>query len=163
LKLSDLNNLKFETVGSWPLPVRIGAILMACLGLTLLSYVMVLSDLQDQVGAAREEETALKQAYEAKQVKAANLPALKVQLAEIKDTFGDLLKRLPNKTEVAALLVDISQQGLGAGNDGFHAGFNQGGRLLDGMQLVHAEVSCQPKMALMSLSATILLSNSKSP
>jgi SP family xylose:H+ symportor-like MFS transporter len=34
---------------------------------------------------------------------------------DIKETFGDLLKRLPNRTEVAALLVDISQQGLGAG------------------------------------------------
>ena len=36
-------------------------------------------------------------------------------MEDIKETFGDLLKRLPNKTEVAALLVDISQQGLGAG------------------------------------------------
>ena len=115
MKLSDLNNLKFETVGSWPLPVRVGAIVAVCLAVTLLYYLMVLSDLQDEVGAAREEEAALKQSFEAKQVKAANLPALKVQLAEIKDTFGDLLKRLPNKTEVAALLVDISQQGLGAG------------------------------------------------
>lgn len=115
MKLSDLNNLKFETVGSWPLPVRVGAIAAVCLGLVLLSYFMVLSDLQGQVAAAKDEEVALKQSFEAKQVKAANLPALKVQLAEIKDSFGDLLKRLPNKTEVAALLVDISQQGLGAG------------------------------------------------
>ena len=115
MKLSELNNLKFETVGSWPLPVRVGAIAAVCLGLVLLSYFMVLSDLQGQVAAAQDEEVALKQSFEAKQVKAANLPALKVQLAEIKDSFGDLLKRLPNKTEVAALLVDISQQGLGAG------------------------------------------------
>ena len=43
------------------------------------------------------------------------MPALKQQLEDIKETFGDLLKRLPNKTEVAELLVDISQQGLGAG------------------------------------------------
>ena len=115
MKLSELNNLKFETVGSWPLPVRVGAIAAVCLALILLSYVMVLSDLRGQVAAAEEEETALRQSFEAKQVKAANLPALKIQLAEIKDSFGDLLKRLPNKTEVAALLVDISQQGLGAG------------------------------------------------
>lgn len=115
MKLSDLNNLKFETVGSWPLPIRIGAILAACLALALAIYVLVLSDLNAQVSAARDEETALRQSFESKQVKAANLPALKVQLVEIKDSFGDLLKRLPNKTEVAALLVDISQQGLGAG------------------------------------------------
>ena len=87
MKLSDLNNLKFETVGSWPLPVRIGAIAAACLALVLVSYFMLLSDLQGQVAAARDEESALKQSFEAKQVKAANLPALKVQLAEIKDSF----------------------------------------------------------------------------
>ena len=43
------------------------------------------------------------------------MPALISQLDDIKETFGDLLKRLPDKTEVAELLIDISQQGLAAG------------------------------------------------
>lgn len=71
--------------------------------------------LQVDLEKVRTEEGELKIAFEAKQKKAANLPALKQQLEDIKKTFGDLLKRLPNKTEVAQLLVDISQQGLGAG------------------------------------------------
>jgi Tfp pilus assembly protein PilO len=57
------------------------------------------------------EETQLKQAFETKQAKVVNLERLKRQLAEIKETFGEMLRRLPDKTEVAALLVDISQQG----------------------------------------------------
>jgi type IV pilus assembly protein PilO len=64
---------------------------------------------------AEKKEPELKQGFEFKQKKAANLEALKQQLQEIKTSAGEMLKRLPSKTEVAALLVDISQQGLGAG------------------------------------------------
>ena len=115
MKLSDLNNLTLENLGTWPLPVKIVAVMLVCAALSGVGYVLDLSDLRDQYAAARAEEDTLKQSFETKQRKAANLSALKTQLADIKDTFGDLLKRLPNKTEVAALLVDISQQGLGAG------------------------------------------------
>ena len=115
MKLSDLNNLNLENIGSWPLPVRI--VVAALLFAVLLgaAYLQDISTLQDELAAAVESETQLKQAFESKQRKAANLSGLKEQLADIQQTFGDLLKRLPNKTEVAALLVDISQQGLGAG------------------------------------------------
>ena len=115
MKLSELNNLNLENLGSWPLPVRI--VVAALLFAVLLgaAYLQDISTLQDELAAAVESETQLKQAFEIKQRKAANLSGLKEQLADIQQTFGDLLKRLPNKTEVAALLVDISQQGLGAG------------------------------------------------
>ena len=115
MKLSELNNLNLENLGSWPLPVRI--VVAALLFAVLLgaAYLQDISTLQDALAAAVESETQLKQAFEIKQRKAANLSGLKEQLADIQQTFGDLLKRLPNKTEVAALLVDISQQGLGAG------------------------------------------------
>ena len=115
MKLSDLNNLNLENIGSWPLPVRI--VVAALLFAVLLgaAYLQDISTRQDELAAAVESETQLKQAFESKQRKAANLSGLKEQLADIQQTFGDLLKRLPNKTEVAALLVDISQQGLGAG------------------------------------------------
>lgn len=115
MKLSELNNLNLENIGSWPLPVRIvvaGLLFAVLLGA---AYLQDISTLQDELAAAVESEMQLKQAFETKQRKAANLNGLKEQLADIQQTFGDLLKRLPNKTEVAALLVDISQQGLGAG------------------------------------------------
>ena len=80
-----------------------------------LSYWKDVSPLQETLQQEQEKEVGLKSTFEAKQKKAVNLNALKQQLEDIKETFGDLLKRLPNKTEVAALLVDISQQGLAAG------------------------------------------------
>ena len=115
MKLSDLNNLTFENIGTWPLPVKVVFTAIICGAILGLSYWKDISPLQDDLKRVQDEEVSLKQTFETKQKKAANLTALKQQLDDIKETFGDLLKRLPNKTEVAALLVDISQQGLGAG------------------------------------------------
>ncbi|MCB1789860.1 MAG: type 4a pilus biogenesis protein PilO, partial [Gammaproteobacteria bacterium] len=50
-----------------------------------------------------------------KQAKAANLDAYRAQLAEMQESFGAMLRQLPNRTEVADLLVDVSQTGLAAG------------------------------------------------
>jgi len=44
-----------------------------------------------------------------------NLDVLRAQLREIETSFGTLLKQLPNKSQMEALLVDINQAGLGRG------------------------------------------------
>ena len=61
------------------------------------------------------QENELKQTFEIKQRKAANLDAYKAQLAEMERSFGAMLRQLPNKTEVAELLVDVSQTGIASG------------------------------------------------
>ncbi len=115
MNMDTINNLDFDDVGSWPSSVKlISAILL---------FVIIVSggwwfhhkDQNGQLELVKEEEQKLKTTFEFKQKKAANLDALKQQLEDIKQSFGDLLKRLPDKTEVAGLLVDISQQGLGSG------------------------------------------------
>lgn len=115
MKLSDINNLSLDNIGSWPLPVKAAFALLVCAAVFGLTYWQDIGPLQDDLTVAQGRETDIKQTFEFKQKKAANLVPLKEQMADIKETFGDLLKRLPNKTEVAALLVDISQQGLAAG------------------------------------------------
>ncbi len=115
MNLSELNNLSVENIGSWPLPVKVVGALLVFAAIVGGGWYYDIKDLQIQLETVRKNEGDLKLSFEAKQKKAANLPALKQQLEDIKETFGDLLKRLPNKTEVAELLVDISQQGLGAG------------------------------------------------
>jgi type IV pilus assembly protein PilO len=115
MKMSDLQNLSVENIGSWPMPVKAaGALLVASLIIGG-GWWKDIDPLQKTLAEEQKKEVDLKVSFEGKQKKAANLPALKQQLEDIKETFGDLLKRLPNKTEVAELLVDISQQGLGAG------------------------------------------------
>jgi type IV pilus assembly protein PilO len=115
MKMSDLNNLTLDNIGSWPAPVKIAGALLVAVAIIGGSWWYDIDPLQQQLVAEQKTEGDLKISFEGKQKKAANLPALKQQLEDIKETFGDLLKRLPNKTEVAELLVDISQQGLGAG------------------------------------------------
>lgn len=115
MKMSDLNNLSLDNIGSWPLPVKVVGAVLVFVAIVGAGWYYDIKDLQITLEDVRKKEGDLKLSFESKQKKAANLPALKQQLEDIKETFGDLLKRLPNKTEVAELLVDISQQGLGAG------------------------------------------------
>jgi type IV pilus assembly protein PilO len=64
---------------------------------------------------AEKREQELRLDFEKKQARAANLDAYKQQLAEMRESFGAMLQQLPNKTEVAELLVDVSQAGLSSG------------------------------------------------
>ncbi len=72
-------------------------------------------DQYDALEKARVEETSLREQYATKKAKAVNFDLYVQQLHEIEDSFGALLKQLPNKSEMDALLTDINQAGLGRG------------------------------------------------
>jgi type IV pilus assembly protein PilO len=57
----------------------------------------------------------LRDTYLSKKRQAVNLDLYKQQLKDIERSFGALLKQLPNKSEMDALLTDINQAGLGRG------------------------------------------------
>lgn len=115
MNVSDLRQLELKNIGSWPRPAKALAIGLTCLLVLGAGWYVDLQDQATLLAEVEQKELALKQDLESKQAKAVNLDALTVQIEDIKQSFGDMLKRLPNKTEVAGLLVDISQQGLGAG------------------------------------------------
>jgi type IV pilus assembly protein PilO len=69
----------------------------------------------EQFDVEEAQEDQLKQTFELKQKKAVNLEAYKRQLEEMQRTFGDLLKQLPDRTQVPDVLVDVSQTGLASG------------------------------------------------
>ena len=50
-----------------------------------------------------------------KKKQAVDLDAYRKQLDDIEKSFGTLLKQLPSKSEMEALLTDINQAGLGRG------------------------------------------------
>ncbi|MCK5497804.1 MAG: type 4a pilus biogenesis protein PilO [Gammaproteobacteria bacterium] len=115
MTLDELNSLDPQNIGAWPAPIRAIVIALVCAGI---AYVFWLKDIEPQLvdlAKAEEEEITLRQTLDTKQRKAANLEALKEQLAEMKQSFGDMIRQLPDKTEVAGLIVDISQTGLAAG------------------------------------------------
>lgn len=115
MTLDELQNLDPQNIGAWPLPVRIVLITVVCV---LIGYGAWAKDIEPQLVSlekVEKEEVTLKETFEKKQRKAANLNALKVQLDEMKQSFGDMIRQLPDQTEVAGLIVDISQTGLAAG------------------------------------------------
>ena len=115
MKLSDLNELDFENIGSWPQPAKVGFIVIVCAAIMGLGFWKDIRKLKEELARVQRKESELISTLEARQRKAANLDALRAQLSDIQATFGDLLRRLPNRTEVPDLLVDITKEGLGAG------------------------------------------------
>ena len=115
MNLSDLNELDINNIASWPLPARIFVIALVFFGVLGLGYWLDTKDQRINLDKVEAKETELRQTFEAKAKKAANLAAYEQQLEEMKESFGAMLRQLPNKTEVAELLVDISQTGLASG------------------------------------------------
>jgi type IV pilus assembly protein PilO len=116
--IEQLRQLDPNDPGRWPTAYRLGAIgLILILAIALSSYFLAWKPKKPVLDQARAEETELLQKLEAKAKKAANLDAYKAQLKEMEQSFGAMLRQLPNKTEVPNLLVDISQSGTAAGLD----------------------------------------------
>jgi type IV pilus assembly protein PilO len=115
MKLSDLNNLTMDNIGSWPIPVKVATVLLICAAVMGLGYWKLTTPKIEELKTAQNREVELRAEFEGKQQKAANLEVLKKQLEDIKQTMGELLQKLPSKTQVPDLLQDISQTGLGAG------------------------------------------------
>ena len=113
--MDDLNNLDPNNPGLWPMPVQLAAVLIATVALIGAGYKFVWSKQIEELKTVESKETEHREIFEAKQRKVANLVPLREQMKEMEQSFGDMLRQLPNKTEVAGLLVDISQTGLASG------------------------------------------------
>ena len=115
MTLDDIRRLNLRDAGNWPLLPK-----LLVLGLVFIAIVAAggFFDWKDQLEALdkqQDEELKLKQSYAEKKAKAVNLELYVQQLREIEQSFGALLKQLPNKSEMDALLTDINQAGLGRG------------------------------------------------
>lgn len=114
--LEQLRNIDPSDPGRWPLAIRLSAIVLVLVLLSCFTiYYFAWSSQQPLLEQAKAEEEKLMGTLEQKAKKAANLEAYKSQLKEMEQSFGAMLRQLPNKTEVPSLLVDISQKGLEAG------------------------------------------------
>ena len=115
MDLNQLNQLDLQNVGEWPSVAKAILILLLCGALVGAWYYFDTKDQLVRLETVEGEEVDLRKSFETKQQKAANLHAYRQQLEEMKESFGAMLRQLPDKTEVAALLVDVSQTGLAAG------------------------------------------------
>jgi type IV pilus assembly protein PilO len=115
MNVDDLRRLSFKDVGNWPMLPKVlvlGAIFIAIIAAgALLDW----KDQFDTLERTQGEEQALRGQYTEKKAKAINFDAYRQQLAEVEQSFGALVKQLPNRSEIDALLTDINQAGLGRG------------------------------------------------
>lgn len=115
MKLDDLKNLNPKTPGAWPLAAKLlsFALMFACV--VVIGALLDWQSQWDSLSSATAQEVTLKEAFLSKKRQAVNLDLIKKQLLETQESFGALLKQLPNKSEMDALLTDINQAGLGRG------------------------------------------------
>lgn len=115
MTLDELRTLDFKDIPNWPLQGQLAALLVMILMVLGAAYLLVFSSIQDEIAQAKLKEEELRQTFIDKKRQASNLAALENQLKQIETSFGTLLKQLPSKSEMDALLTEINQAGIGRG------------------------------------------------
>lgn len=115
MTLDELRTLDFNDMPNWPLQGQLAALLVMILMVLGAAYLLVFSSIQDEIAQAKLKEEELRQTFIDKKRQASNLAALENQLKQIETSFGTLLKQLPSKSEMDALLTEINQAGIGRG------------------------------------------------
>ncbi len=115
MTLDDLRRLKLREVGNWPLLPRLLMLALIFIAILIAGAIFDWKDRYEELDQKKQEEATLKDQYATKKAKAINYDIYVQQLKEIEQSFGALLKQLPNKAEMDALLTDINQAGLGRG------------------------------------------------
>jgi len=113
--LDQFKNLNTSDPGSWPALPKLGLLLLLLTVILVVAYFFDWQGQLEELEAGRAQEAKLKAEYVDKKKQAVNLDLLENQKREIETSFGALLKQLPNKSQMEALLVDINQAGLGRG------------------------------------------------
>lgn len=109
----DINDIK--KIGSASTPIKAVIIALICILAIGAGIFFDTMKQLEQLELSEGEELTLRSTFDKKQSKAANLEAYAQQLDEMKQSFGALLRQLPNKTEIESLLTDISQTGIASG------------------------------------------------
>lgn len=111
----DFRRTNWKDPGTWSFAPKLLVLLAILAALPGIGYALVWQDQLDEIERGRAQEGKLKDDYKGKKAQAINLDLLKQQLREIDTQFGALLKQLPNKAQMDALLVEINQAGLSRG------------------------------------------------
>ncbi len=111
----DFRNLNPQDVGTWPLAPRLATLVGLFILILAGGWWFLWNEQLETLTAREQEEVKLKDEFVAKKTQAANLDLYRQQLNEIDRSFGALLRQLPSKSEVEALLVEVNQSGMGRG------------------------------------------------
>lgn len=112
LNFEDLKKLNYKTIYAWPAVPKAAVLSLICFATVICGYLTYINTKIDELTVAERKETSLKEEFIASKKQAINLSTYENQLVEIENTFGTLLKQLPNKSEMESLVTDINQAGL---------------------------------------------------
>jgi len=115
MTIEDLRRLNIREVGNWPTLPKVGLLGLLFLVIVGLGAFFDWKDQYESLETSRAQETKLKDEYTQKKAKAVNYDLYVAQLKEVEQSFGALVKQLPNRSEIDALLTDVNQAGLGRG------------------------------------------------
>ena len=104
-----------KKIGSAPILVKLAVLVFVLVAIVAASWYADWQDQLDKIEREAQKEVGLRDTFKKKKLEAINLPAYQKQLEDIEKSFGALLKQLPGKAEMDALLTDINQAGLGRG------------------------------------------------
>jgi type IV pilus assembly protein PilO len=113
--IEELNGLDFNDIGSWTRRVKILMAGIICVAILGAGFHFIVQDQRKTLATEQKKEPGLKDSYLEKKALAINLEAYKQQMVEAEETFGVLLKQLPNESEIPDLLIDMTQVGLSRG------------------------------------------------
>jgi len=113
--IEEINQLNTKNPGSWPLVIKVGVLVILLMAIVTAGYFLDWQKQWESLDQAEAEEVKLKETYLVKKKDAVNLDVLRLQLKDIELSLGALLKQLPHKSEMDALLIDINHAGLGRG------------------------------------------------
>ncbi|MDR2220912.1 MAG: type 4a pilus biogenesis protein PilO [Methylobacillus sp.] len=115
MKLEDFNNIDPKNMGSLPLPVKVVILAFIFVLIVFLGWYFLWDGQMTALESAKGKELQLRDTFMAKKKEAVNLPIYKQQMVDIEKTFGELLRQLPDRSQMDRLLTDINQTGLEAG------------------------------------------------
>jgi type IV pilus assembly protein PilO len=113
--VDEFKRTNWKDPGTWHFAPKILVLLAVLVGLPVAGFFADTQSQIDELERGQGEEAKLKLDYVDKKKQAVNLDLHRQQLREIDTQFGALLRQLPNKSQMDALLVDINQAGLGRG------------------------------------------------
>ncbi len=114
-KKVDFRNLDFNNAGAWPIQVKIAACVLLGLLIVGATWYFFVADQRLVLEQKEGEELKLREDFQGKQGRAANLEPLKQQLAQMEVMLQQMLRQLPSKNEMPDLIVDVSQTALASG------------------------------------------------
>ncbi len=109
----QFRNLDPKDPSLWPAAPKILLCLFISIAVAVVLWFAKINEYEVELETEIAKEQTLRQDYQEKLTKAVSLEALKRQREQVQQYVIQLEKQLPSKAEMAALLSDINQAGLG--------------------------------------------------